>query len=112
MTKKKINDVLAQEGADAESYELPDPLPEHIKVSLPNLGKATVVSVRLSNEEHRRLQRAAKKAKLPVSTLIRIWTLDRMQAEQKGGGASTSERLAHLQKAVFDRSARAPAPPR
>lgn len=105
MTKKKIIDVLAEEGAAAERYELPDPVPEHVNVSRSNLGKATVVSVRLSNEEHRRLQRAAKKAKLPVSTLIRIWTLDRMQAEEHGGGASPSERLARLEKAVFDRSA-------
>ena len=105
---KKIDKLLSEEGAAAEGYELPDELPTHVEVSRPNLKNATVVSVRLSAKDHRRLQRAAKKANLPVSTLIRIWALDRAQAEEGGSGAttaSTSERLARLEKAVFDQSA-------
>jgi hypothetical protein len=98
------NEILTEEGAAAEQYELPDDLPDHVKVSRPNLGKPTVVSVRLSDKENRRLQRASKNANLPVSTLIRIWALDRLKAEEQGGGASTTERLARLEKAVFDQT--------
>lgn len=102
---KKIDDVLAEEGAAAENYELPDELPEGVKVSRPNIGRQTVVSVRLSAEEHERLQSAAQEAHLPVSTLIRMLALDRLRADQGGGSASVTERLARLEKAVFDRSA-------
>jgi hypothetical protein len=97
----KINDVLAEEGAAAENYEVPDELPEHVEVSRPNLGRPTVVSVRLSAEEHRHLQHAAEEAHLPISTLIRLWALDRLRAAEQGSGASVPERLARLEKAVF-----------
>lgn len=105
MTKKKIDEVLAEEGVAAESYELPDDLPEGVDVSRPNLGRPTVVSVRLSAEEHARLQGAAVEANLPVSTLIRIWALDRLRAEQQGGDVTVAERLARLEEAVFQPSA-------
>ena len=101
----KINDLLAEEGAAGENYELPEELPEHVEVSRPNLGRPTVVSVRLSAEEHRRLQHAAEEVHLPISTLIRLWALDRLRAEEQGTGASVPERLARLERAVFERSA-------
>ncbi len=44
----KIDDLLAEEGAAAENYETSEQLPGHIQVSRPNLGRGTVVSVRLS----------------------------------------------------------------
>ena len=65
----KIDSLLAEEGAAAENYETPEQLPKHVTVSKPNLGRGTVVSVRLSAEEHDQLQRAAEEANLPVSTL-------------------------------------------
>ena len=102
---KKIDEVLAEEGAAAENYETPDALPVHVRVSRPNLGRPTVVSVRLSAAEHTRLQRAADKANLPVSTLIRIWALDRLRAEEEGGATAVAERLARLERAVFQRPA-------
>jgi hypothetical protein len=102
---KKIDEVLAEEGAAAENYEVPDELPEHVEVSRPNLGRATVVSVRLSGEEHGRLQRAAEEANLPASMLISIWALDRLRAEEQGSAASIAERLARLERAVFQQSA-------
>jgi hypothetical protein len=37
----KIDDLLAEEGAAAESYEMPEELPGHITVSRPNLGRST-----------------------------------------------------------------------
>ncbi len=98
---KKIDEVLAEEGAAAENYETPDALPEHVRVSRPNLGRPTVVSVRLSAAERTRLQRAGEKANLPVSTLIRILALDRLRAEEEGGTAAVAERLARLERAVF-----------
>lgn len=102
---KKIDEVLAEEGAAAENCEIPDELPERVEVSRPNLGRATVVSVRLSADEHDRLQGAANEANLPISTLIRIWALDRLRAEDEGGAASVAERLSRLERAVFPRSA-------
>lgn len=102
---KKIDEVLAEEGAASEDYEIPHTLPENVEVSRPNLGRPTVVSVRLSEDEHARLQGAADKANLPVSTLIRVWALDRLRAEDEGHGASVAERLTRLERAVFQRSA-------
>jgi hypothetical protein len=101
----KIDDLLAEEGAAAENYEMPEQLPEKVKVSRPNLGRGAVVSVRLSTEEHGRLQRAAEDANLPVSTLIRIWSLDRLHAEREGIGGTVAERLARLEREVFQRTA-------
>jgi hypothetical protein len=99
----KIDDLLAEEGAAAENYEVPEQLPEHVRVSRPNLGRSTVVSVRLSSTEHEQLQSAAGEANLPVSTLIRIWALDRLHAEQEGTGGTVAERLARLEHEVFQR---------
>ncbi len=102
---KKIDDVLAEEAAAAESYDIEDTLPEGVEATRPNLGRPSVVSVRLSADEHARFQRAAEEANLPVSTLIRIWALDRLRAEDEGSGASVAERLSRLEHAVFQRSA-------
>lgn len=102
---KKIEEVLAEEGESAENYEIPDALPDNVEVSRPNLGRPTVVSVRLSADEHARLQRAAEKANLPVSTLIRIWAVDRLRVEDEGGAAGVAERLTRLERAVFQRPA-------
>jgi len=63
-----------------------------------------VVSVRLSAEEHGQLQRAAEEAGLPVSTLIRIWALDRLRAESEGVAGTVAERLARLEREVFQRT--------
>lgn len=105
MIKKKIDEILAEGGAAAEHYGAPDELPQGVDVSRPNLGRPTVVSVRLSDDEHARLQRAAEGAHLPVSTLLRIWALDRPRAAEQGSGATVAERLARLEKAAFQRSA-------
>ncbi|MGH9091143.1 MAG: CopG family transcriptional regulator [Acidimicrobiales bacterium] len=102
---KKIEDMLAEEGAAAENYDIEDTVPEGVAVTRPNLGRPTVVSVRLSADEHTRLHRAAEKANLPVSTLIRIWALDRLRAEDEGSGSSVAERIRRLERAVFERSA-------
>lgn len=100
----KIDDLLAQEGAAAENLDIPEEMPEHVRVSRPNLGSGTVVSVRLSADERERLQHAAERASLPVSTLLRLWALDRLRAEEEGGD-SVAERLARLEREVFHQSA-------
>lgn len=100
-----IDDLLNEEGAAAERFELPGVLPEHVKVDRPNLGRPMVVSVRLSAEEHSHLQHAAEELHLPISTVIRIWALDRLRTEEEGGGDSVADRLARLEKAVFQHSA-------
>ena len=102
---KKIDDVLEEEGAAAEDYELPEVLPEGVKVSRPNLGRATVVSVRLSPGELEQLKGAAETAHLPVSTLIRVLALAQLAASEEDALADVTERLARLESAVFDRSA-------
>lgn len=96
-----IDDLLAEEGAAAEDYETPEELPEHVRVTRPKLDRDTVVSVRLSAAEHGRLQRAAEGANLPISTLIRIWALDRLRTETQGSGGTVADRLARLERAVF-----------
>ncbi len=98
---KQIDEVLAEEGATAENSEIPDDLPEGVEISRPNLGRPTVVSVRLSAGEHAWLLRAAQSARLPVSTLVRIWALNRLRAEDEGGATAVADRLARLERAVF-----------
>jgi antitoxin component HigA of HigAB toxin-antitoxin module len=102
---KKIDDVLTEEAAAAENYDMEDTLPEGVAVTRPNLGRPTVVSVRLSADEHARLQRAAEKANLPLSTLMRIWALDRLGVEEEGSESSVAERLRRLEEVVFQRPA-------
>lgn len=97
----KINDLLAEEGTAAENYEMPEELPDHVTLSRPNLGRGTVVSVRLSADEQAQLQQAAEEANLPLSTLIRIWALDRLRSHGQGTGSTVAERLARLEGAVF-----------
>ncbi|MDA8365327.1 MAG: CopG family transcriptional regulator [Actinomycetota bacterium] len=103
--RKKIDEVLAEDGAAAENYGLSGDLPERVEVNRPNLGRTTVVSLRLSADEHERLQRAATEVNLPISTLIRVWALDRLRADGEGEGGSVTERLSRLERAVFQRPA-------
>jgi hypothetical protein len=106
VSKKKIDEMLPEEGALAVNYEHPVQLPDHVDVSQPNLGRRpAVVSVRLSAEEHAQLQRAAEKTSLPLSTLIRIWVMDRLRSDEQGSGGTVAQRLDRLEKAVFQRSA-------
>ena len=44
-------------------------------------------------------------ANLPVSTLIRLWTLDRLRVEDQDTGGTVAERLERLEKEVFKRPA-------
>lgn len=96
-----IDRILADEGAEAERVELADPLPPNIRVDRPNLGRPVVVSVRLSGEEHDQVRRAAEDANLPVSTLLRLWALDRLRGEH----GTIEERLERLEQQVFRRTA-------
>lgn len=97
-----IDKLLAEEGTAAENYPMPEQLPEDVQVSRRNLGRPSVVSVRLSSDEHHQLQRAADDAGLPVSTLIRLWALERLHADNH---SSIAARLARLEQEVFRDSA-------
>lgn len=58
-----VEEILNREGKAAQEYDRSlEKLPEDVKVGRPNLGRPTVVSVRLSDEEHRRLHQAAEAA--------------------------------------------------
>lgn len=96
-----IDQILAEEGAAAEKAELADPLPTNVRVDHPNLGRPAVVSVRLSSTEHEQIRQAAEEANLPVSTLLRLWALDRLRSER----GSIEERLQRLEQQVFQRTA-------
>lgn len=100
----KIDDLLAEEGAAAEANETTNEFPEHVTASRPNLDRPTVVSVRLSTDEHARLQHAAEEAHLPLSTIIRLWALDRLLLEE-GHVGTVNDRLARLEQVVFRQSA-------
>lgn len=102
----RIDDLLVEEGAAAEAYQNAGQLPEHVTVDRPNRGRPAVVSVRLAAEEHARLQRAASEANLPLSTIIRLWALDRLRAQEQDD--NIAERLTRLEQAVFQRPARPP----
>lgn len=101
----KIDDMLATDGDAAEQTDVPEPPPHGITVTRPNMTRPTVVSVRLSGEEHARLTHAAEQAHLPVSTPIRIYALDRLDAEKRQPSESVADRLARLEQAVFRRPA-------
>lgn len=96
-----IDRILADEGAAAEKAELADLLPSDVRVDRPNLGRPVVVSVRLSGVEHEQIRQAADEANLPVSTLLRLWALDRLRSER----GSIEERLERLEQQVFQRTA-------
>jgi hypothetical protein len=59
--------------------------------------------VRVSADEHARLQRAADAMYLPVSTTIRVLALDRLRAQETEAGIT--QRLDRLEQAVFPRTA-------
>ncbi len=46
----------------------------------------------------------AEASNLPALTLMRIWTLDRLHAEQDRTDVSVTERLARLEREVFSRT--------
>ncbi len=101
----KIDRLLEEEGAAAEAHEPPDPLPDHVTVSRPGRSRASVVSVRVTDAELVRLQAAARQAGIPLSTLMRVWALDRLEAEEQGTGGDIGARLARLEREVFHKSA-------
>lgn len=102
---RNIDQLLAEEGAAAENYQIFEQVPEHVHVSRRNLGRPSVVSVRLSSQEHDQLQRASDDAGLPVSALIRLWAVERLQAENEGHQGSIAARLTRLEQEVFRHSA-------
>ena len=97
-----IDELLAQEGTAAEQNPLPEELPGHVTVGRPNLGRSTVVSVRLSAREFDQLHQAAGDAQLPLSTLLRVLALKGLHTDSDSDStAAITQRLARLEHAVF-----------
>jgi len=96
----KIDDVLAEGGGDGEGCELPEVLPEGVKVSRPQAGRPAAISRRLSPSELEPLKHAAEEAQLAVSTFIQIAAVGHVHSRGEGASAETTRRL---ERAVFDR---------
>lgn len=99
-----LDELLAAEGGAAENNDLPAVLPETVRVDHPNLSRSVVVSVRFSGAEHEKVQRAAALMNLPVSTVLRLWALDRLHADPHQD--SVERRLERLEHTVFPRTQR------
>lgn len=90
----RIEKLLAEEGAAAERT----PLPAGTKGERPNEGRVTIVSLRLTQSEHRRLAKAASAAGLPLSTYLRVRALEGLEG---AGHTSVEARLVRLEQVVF-----------
>jgi predicted transcriptional regulator len=99
----EIERLVAEEAAASEAN--PDaPIPVDSSLSRPNRARSTVYSIRLNPEEVAEVQALADAARLPASTLVRSWIIDRIRAEH--GELSDAEaelravqrHLAHLER--------------
>ncbi len=70
MSDDDLDKMLAEEAEHAEQHKDAEPGPE-TKVSRPNRNRSNVFSVRLSNDEMRRLSAAAAQAGIAPSTMAR-----------------------------------------
>ena len=94
---------IAEEAAASEENR-DAPIPADAKASRPNRARSTVYSIRLNTDEVAAVQALADAAKLPPSTLVRSWIIERVRSEQ--GGTSDVEvelraaqrHLAHVQQ--------------
>jgi hypothetical protein len=71
------SDELEQFLRDEAEANRDGPLPDGVGTR-PNLGRSTVYSIRLTNDEVAAVQAAAERAGLPSSTLVRSWILERL----------------------------------
>jgi hypothetical protein len=87
---KRIDELLAAEGAAAEAFEEDQstPYPENVKISRGN-PRSKVLQVRLNPDEFAAIERIADKRKLPASTVARELLLKLIAEEDSGGGEVT-----------------------
>lgn len=98
----KVDDVIAAESDDLERAELPDPLPDHVRVERRNDTRSQMFSLRLRDDELGELAEAAKQRGVPARTLARNWLLDRLHAEQHAKSDDLTARVERLEHTVFD----------
>jgi hypothetical protein len=96
----KIDDLIAAEGAEAETAQLG----EDVQGERRNLGRSVMFSIRLNPDELAELERHAGQRGLPARTLARAWILARLR-EETGGHGDLAARVARLEQAVFRRNA-------
>lgn len=89
MAKKsqKIEDLLAEGLRELRGYR-PTARARPGQPTPPRVSNSRIVC--LSPEEHARLQRAADEANLPVPAVMRVWAMDRLRAEERGGDPAVS----------------------
>ena len=77
---KRIDSALAQKLRQESEKTKDDAYPQGARGSRPNRTK--VYSVRLSDQEEDEIQKLAQSKRLPASTLVRSWILERLELEQ------------------------------
>ena len=77
---KTIDPALVARLRDESEQSRPDDYPEGARPSRPNRTK--VYSIRLSEDEQARVQKAADAQHLPPSTLVRSLILDRLNQDK------------------------------
>ena len=98
----RVDDIIAAETDALEKAELPDPLPERVRVEHRNGGRSKMFSVRLRDEELTQLVEEAARQGLPPRTLARAWLLERLRGELGRGTEDLTARVERLEHAVFD----------
>lgn len=102
---KKIDNVLAEEGASAEGAEVPEVIPGGVEVIRPNIVRATVVFVRLSRDEHEQLQQL-RRGRAPTDFHPYPHFGTRSTSRRCAARRCVSgERFARLERSVLEHSA-------
>lgn len=96
----KIDDLIATEGAAAETAQLPD----DARGERRNLGRLVMFSIRLNPDEMAELEGYAGRRGLSARTLARAWILARLRQES-GDQDDLRARVARLEEVVFQGSA-------
>ncbi len=109
MSDDDLDKMLAEEAEHAEQHKDAEPGPE-TKVSRPNRNRSNVFSVRLSDDEMRRLSAAAAQAGIAPSTMARTmiarqlegFTLQGSQPLQEAVCAALKPATESFQRALRD----------
>ncbi|MDO5671727.1 MAG: hypothetical protein Q4G30_02555 [Actinomycetaceae bacterium] len=81
MAKTMDTDLARQMREDSEQTR-DDPYPPYARPTRPN--RSMVYSVRLSPEEHQKIEDVARASHLPAATLVRSWILEKLEHAPHG----------------------------
>ena len=98
----RVDDIIAAESDELERAELPDPLPNAVRVERRNEARSKMFSLRLRDQELARLVEVAGERGLPPRTLARAWLLERLNDEPAHHAEDLTARVERLEHAVFD----------